>query len=137
MGEESELSISGGRKLRFVGAVEAGSPPVNRGDPLEWLQMMSNQEHVDAGAELLKQQRAHEALIHFLCVLGDDPDHPLAHYLSGLAYQSLGLEDEARDEWNTVDFLTTQASRRDNEDPDSGWAREKAWELLKHTSRDR
>lgn len=49
------------------------------------------------------------ALWDFLESAADEPQNPLSHYLCGLALQALGLNAEARDEWEKVVRLTVSS----------------------------
>lgn len=61
---------------------------------------------VSEGLRLYAQGQVPEALWNFFEAAGSDPENPLNHYLSGLALRALGLEDEARAEWQEVPALT-------------------------------
>lgn len=80
----------------------------------------------------------HEALQKFFEAAGHDPKNPLNHYLSGLALRALGLQEEARAEWEEVLTLTlhqevlSRTSRGTDEfAPQSQWVFSMAQRLLK------
>jgi hypothetical protein len=116
--------------MRSSPGKDVDSPVLN----FEWCDPLSSQAHIEAGAALFTQRRSREALLHFLCALGEDPKHPVAHYLSGLVFQSLGLVDEARAEWNVVVEVTTLMLQSPEPLEEAKWAHEAASELLRHTA---
>lgn len=78
---------------------------------------------LDKGVLLYSQGQRHEALWAFFEGVASSPQNPMAHYLCGLGLQALGLEAEARAEWELVLTLTVPKAALLMEPVETNWSR--------------
>jgi hypothetical protein len=83
---------------------------------------------MNEGLRLYAHGRIHDALLIFFEELGDNSGNAVAHYMCGLALQSLGLTGEAQTEWRHV--LSLVRKTEGDMDVEAQWVRHKAEEVL-------